>query len=252
MKTLPFHPHDVRPSVPAFRSFRALAAFTLIEMLAVLGIIAVVVGVAAPAVLGVINSTRLTQAGDEILGLISQAQQIAVSESRPVEVRFYRMRDGKAVGDDADAQYRGIMLVKYYQEGEPDPRSASGAPLSRPGLGVADFGGIYRLPGGIEIARSIALSSVMTLPESSAGGGGSNAAEIVVKRDGRYDPINFPEAVAYRAFRCLPEGTNLNDRDTWFVTLVQGNERDNQPNEIKNFFTIQIEPVTGRLMSYRP
>lgn len=227
--------------------------FTLIEMLAVLGIIGVVAAIAAPAVLGVINSTRITQAGDEISGLISQAQQIAVSESRPVEVRFYRMQDGRAVGDDVQPQYRGIMIVKYYQTGEPDPRSPAGVPLGAP-LAVADFGGIYRLPNGIEISESRVLSSIMDLPEISASGqgGGNSAAEIVTKRGGQFMPMEVPEATAFRSFLCLPESTDLSSSNTWFVTLIQNNERDRGPSDLKNFYTIQIEPVTGRLMTYRP
>jgi len=227
-----------------------LIGFTLIEMLAVLGIIGVVAAIATPAVLGVINSTRITQAGDEISGLISQAQQIAVSESRPVEVRFYKMRDMRAVADDAEARYRGIMIVKYYQAGEPDPRGG-GIPLAAP-LAVADFGGIYRLPSGIEIANSSQLTSFMDLPENQATGGGADSAQIFVKRGGAFEVMEMPEAVAYRSFLCLPESTDLNAADTWFVTLLQSAERESGPSELRNFYTIQIEPVTGRLMSYRP
>ena len=228
------------------------SAFTLIEMLAVLGIIAVVAGVAAPAVLGVITSTRLTQAGDEIAGFISQAQQIAVSESRPVEVRFYRMTDAKSVGDDASAIYRGVLLLKYFQTGEPDPTALDGSSLASP-LAVAEFGGIYRLPSGIEIAESAVLSSIMNLNERPARGGDSGgSARVVVKRAGNYDELEVPEGQAFRSFLCLPEGTDLNANETWFVTMVESNNRDSSPNDLKNFYTIQIEPVTGRLMTYRP
>jgi uncharacterized protein (TIGR02596 family) len=252
MKTsFPIVPKVFAPSDVALSTFRA-RAFTLIEMLAVLGIIGVVAAIATPAVLGVINSTRITQAGDELSGLISQAQQIAVSESRPVEVRMYRMRDGRAVGDDAAARYRGIMIVKYYQAGEPDPRTATGIALSSP-LAVADFGGIYRLPSGVEIADSTTLSSMMDLPEVAASGrGGRDSAEIVTKRGSEFTTMDLPEAVAYRSFLCLPESTDLSASDTWFVTLIQNSERERSASELKNFYTIQIEPVTGRLMSYRP
>ncbi len=225
-------------------------AFTLIELLAVLGIVAVVASVAAPAVLGVISSTRLTQAGDELAGLVSQAQQTAISESRPVEVRLYNLRDAKEVGEAAEARYRGVMLVKYYQIGEADPRSSNAAPLTAP-LAVAEFGGIHRFPGGIEIARSTTLTSFMNLREVTSSGS-EHAAEVVVKRDGSYEPFIFPDANGYRAFLCLPEGTDLNIDERWFVTLVQGNDSDKQPSELKNFYTVQIEPVTGRLMTYRP
>lgn len=231
------------------RSRRLHKAFTLIEMLAVLAIIAVIAGVAAPAVLGVINSTRLTQAGDEIAGFLSQAQQIAVSESRPVEVRFYRIRDTKAVGDDSQALYRGIMLLKYFQTGEPDPTSVNGAPLASP-VAIAEFGGIYRLPGNVSISEVPSLSSIMNLVERAANS--TETARVMVKRSGQYNELVVPDAAAFRSFLCLPEGTDLNSAETWFVTLVENSDRNKSITDIKNFYTIQIEPVTGRLMTYRP
>jgi hypothetical protein len=74
----------------------------------------------------------------------------------------------------------------------------------------------------------------------------------VVKRGPEYEQLRMPEAVNYRAFLCLPESTDLNAGSNWFVTLLQENDAQLSPNEVKNFYTIQIEPVTGRLMSYRP
>ncbi len=228
----------------------AFSAFTLIEMLAVLGVVAVVAAVATPAVLGVINSTRLTQAGDELSGLISQAQQISVSESRPVEVRFYNMAaEPGAINEERQSRYRGVMIVKYYQAGELDPRSGTGASLAEP-LAVADFGGVYRLPSGVVMSSSNDLNSFMTLPEISASG--ESGTQLVVKRGPTFEDLRLPEATGYRAFLCLPESTDLNAAQNWFVTLIQTNDEDAQPNDLKNFYTIQIEPVTGRLMSYRP
>ena len=229
---------------------RLRAAFTLVEMLAVLGIIGVVAAVAAPAVLGVINSTRMTQAGDELMGLLSQAQQIAAAESRPVEVRFYNMADPGSPGQDGtNALPRGVMLVKYYQTGEPDPRDPGAAALESP-LAVADFGGLIRLPGGVVMSNTLALNSFMNLRETTATGAG--AADLVMKQGGGYQRVNYPDARNYRSFLCLPEGTNLNATESWFVTLVSTNEANQGANEVRNFYTIQIEPVTGRLMSYRP
>lgn len=241
----PSTPAAARPFLQRFRS-----AFTLVEMLAVLGIIGIVAAVAAPAVLGVINSTRMTQAGDELMGLLSQAQQIAAAESRPVEVRLYGMSDSSSPGEDGTSPLlRGLMLVKYYQAGEPDPRDPSGAALGSP-LAVADFGGLIRLPNGVVMSNTVALNSFMNLPETPANGG--NAADLVMKQGGSFQRVNYPDARNFRSFLCLPEGTNLNATESWFVTLVSTNEAAQGANEVRNFYTIQIEPVTGRLMSYRP
>jgi len=232
------------------RSAQGVAAFTLIEMLAVLGIIGVVAAIAAPAVLGIINSTRLSQAGDDVAARISQAQQISVSESRPVEVRFYSMRDASAA-DSGVYAYRGIMIVKYYQPGEADP-TAPGQVLNAP-LAIADFGGIYRLPNNVLMAPSQELSSIMRLPEVGVAGGSSGTqAELKTRINGRYETMQVQEANAYRSFLCLPETTDLNAGQTWFVTLINSGDEARGPGEIKNFYTVQIEPITGRLMSYRP
>lgn len=226
------------------------AGFTLIEMLAVLGIIGVVAAIAAPAVLGIINSTRLSQAGDDVAARISQAQQIAVSESRPVEVRFYSLRD-KTAADDGVFQYRGVMIVKYYQPGEADPTNP-GQILGSP-LAIADFGGIYRLPNNVLMSESLELSSLMRLPEVGARGAGSGAqAELRTRINGRYEIMDLPEARSYRSFLCLPETTDLNAGQQWFVTLINSGDENRGPSDLRNFYTVQIEPITGRLMSYRP
>lgn len=248
------HPHfmisplGLNPMNRACRTQNHRRGFTLIEMLAVLGIVAVVVAVAAPAVLGVINSTRITQAGDEFMGLLSQAQQTALAESRPVEVRLYRMSDTTLAGDDSAGQYRGLMFVRYFQAGEPDPRTVTGAPLGQP-LAIADFGGIHRLPSGVVMAASENLSSLMSLPEARPNGGN---ADLVAKQNGQYAEVRLPDALSYRSFLCLPEGTDLNTASPWFVTLLMSNEANAESAKLKNFYTIQIEPATGRIMSYRP
>jgi uncharacterized protein (TIGR02596 family) len=224
--------------------------FTLIELLAVLGIVAIVTGIASTAILGVINSTRLTQAGDELAGLISQAQQIAISESRPVEVRFYRLRESAGLAAPGQtSQVRGVLVVKYFQTGEPDPTSATGTPLTNP-KAIADFGGLHRLPAGVVMSTSNALNSFMKLPETATSANGNS--ELMVKNGKAYEPMTISEAEGYRSFLCLPESTDLNTQDTWFVTLIDANSANASPTDLKNFYTIQIDPVSGRLMSYRP
>jgi uncharacterized protein (TIGR02596 family) len=254
------HPPQARRNIRRLMSHRRVqcasptdiwsSGFTLIELLAVLGIVAVVTGIAATAVLGVINSTRLTQAGDELAGLISQAQQIAVSESRPVEVRFYRLREAAGIAAPGQtSQIRGVLVVKYFQTGEPDPTSATGAPLTKP-KAIADFGGLHRLPSGVVMSTSAGLNSFMKLTETSISAKGSS--ELMLKKGKAYEPMTISDAEGYRSFLCLPESTDLNTEDSWFVTLIEANAANVSPTELKNFYTIQIDPVSGRLMSYRP
>jgi hypothetical protein len=213
----------------------------------------VIFAIAAPAAIGVINSTRMTQAGEEVVGLLSQAQQIAVSESRPVEVRFYRMgpRGSEAEATAEAPQYSAVMIVKYYQQGEPDPTSPEAVPLGQP-LAVAEFGGLFRLPSGVVMSPVPRLSSFMTLPERQHESTSGGAARLVTRTGGRYENMNMPPTAGYRSFLILPEGTDLNASQQWFVTMINQADLTAGPESLNNFYTVQIEPVTGRLMTYRP
>ena len=71
--------------------FRSAAAFTLIEMLVVIVVIGLLLATAAPSLLGSMNASRVTQAGETIAGFLSNAQSRANGNSRPVEIRFYRV-----------------------------------------------------------------------------------------------------------------------------------------------------------------
>jgi hypothetical protein len=58
----------------------------------------------------------------------------------------------------------------------------------------------------------------------------------------------------FRSFLIRPEGTSLAAASLWFLTLVYEQDAENGTpiNEIDNFSCIQIDPVNGRLLSYRP
>jgi hypothetical protein len=61
----------------------------------------------------------------------------------------------------------------------------------------------------------------------------------------------------YISFRFLQDGsTNLSPaggtaNGNWYVTVLNAVDKGKQPAEI-NFFTLQVDPVSGATRSYRP
>lgn len=221
-------------------------AFTLIELLAVIVIMGIMLAIVAPAIVGTMNSSRLTQGGDELYSLISQAQQIASTRGRPIEVRFYK----ETTSDAGEVSgYRGIMIVSRYEQGESNPSDLT-SPLVAP-LSVVEFGGMTTLPRGVLITESGQTSTLITnAPLQPA----TEAAPLKILKAGKLETFSLSDWGAYRGFLCMPEGTNLSPAagTKWFLTLVADQNLTSSPADLKNFVTIQIDAVTARLSLYRP
>jgi uncharacterized protein (TIGR02596 family) len=232
-----------------FTPAKRLKGFTLIEMLAVVGIVAIIVGASSLYLFGAILAMKLTTGSSEIVGALSMAQQVASSEGRNVEVRFYK----HAATDDggAGAEYfRSVVLLRYFQPGEPNPDpAAAGAPLQNATAII--LGSPTRLPSGIVMSDTEALSTLL-----SSDSGPTTAPETMQLTTDGLQPWEFPGRgdADYRSFLIRPEGTSLTGADRWFVTVVyeQDAERNTGPSELENFSCIQIDPVNGRLLTYRP
>lgn len=59
----------------------------------------------------------------------------------------------------------------------------------------------------------------------------------------------------YVAFRFLPNGsTNLSPSDSWYVTIhnVRDQATASSTTPPANFFTLQIDPVSGSMKGFRP
>ncbi|MFM2166589.1 MAG: hypothetical protein RIS79_960, partial [Verrucomicrobiota bacterium] len=80
----------MKASTPQPRFFQR--AFTLIETLVVVSIIVLILVMTAPSLFSTMQATRLTAAGETVLGFLSEAQQVAQSQNTPVEVRFFRYK----------------------------------------------------------------------------------------------------------------------------------------------------------------
>ena len=92
-------------------------------MLVVITIIALLFAIAAPGFVGTLSASRLTQAGEQIVGHLSEVQERAISTGRPIEVRFYRMPEDAMPPSGAVLPFSAMVDLEYFQPGENDPRS---------------------------------------------------------------------------------------------------------------------------------
>ena len=216
--------------LPAQRS-----AFSLIELVVVIAIIAIIATFTVPAATTILRGSAITQASQTLTDQISLARQLALSRNRAVEVRFYQYADPEAPGETAGSpttgQWRGIQLFEVVESGV-------AIPLDKP----------QRLPISVVIDSNVTFSTLITSPAK--------------KPNTTTDP-DLPRGVGknylYASFRFQQDGsTNLSPTGTWFVSIhnltdtPSGTKMESAPNKPINFFTLQIDPVSGAIKGFRP
>lgn len=223
-------------------------AFTLIELLVVIAVIGLLIAMTVPYMFGAIAATKLTAGGDQIVGMFSNAQQTASATGSNVELRFYQ-NEGEF--SSSKPTYRTIVQLRYYQQGEPnpDPNPANtGKPLDAPMAVV--LGEALTLSQDVVITENPDASTLIAnLPNGSA----SIPAKIQ-KEGALVDYVGPSSNATFKSFLFRPESTNLNSSRKWFLTVISSNDEESgaAPNEWANFYTVQIDPGTGRITSYRP
>lgn len=209
-----------RTPVPAGDRIRS-AAFTLIEMLIVITIISILFLIATPYTTGSLRAHRLSSAGDGLLFRISLAQQTAVTESRLTELRFYYYGNNGVSGAYA------CQLMDY------DPTTNKSTPAEPPMY----FGeeSVVMIDGPLSPIFSGTLEP----------GDFGNADQ---------EPFKAKNAT-FKRILFYPNGsTNISvPLRNAYVTLVgvDGMVIDTSKPP-PNFYTIQIDPITGRAKAYRP
>ncbi|MFA6176032.1 MAG: Verru_Chthon cassette protein D [Phycisphaerae bacterium] len=212
------------------------SAFSLMELLVVMAIIGLLATFLAPAVTPILRGSRLTQAGDQALAVLSLARQTALTTSHAVEVRFYQYGDPEVPGESAASpttgKYRAIQAFEYKDDGTATP-----------------VGKMATLPPSIIMDQGATLSTIIgsaksspAVPTSTTGG----ALNVSIPRAGKqYNSVSF---------RFLADGsTNLSTTGTlWFLTLHNLIDGDNMTSPPPNYTTIKIDPMNGSLKTYRP
>ncbi|MBP84779.1 MAG: hypothetical protein CMO61_13125 [Verrucomicrobiales bacterium] len=218
---------------------KQIRGFSLIEMMVVLTVVSILLAFAAPNLFSLISSNTLSGEGTVIQNQLTLAQQMAVSKSADVEVRFFKMKDESAAL--TEEAFRAFQLFQYSAEGEMLP--------------VSNF---FRIRNPVAVHENLS-----TLVQPAATGGISSetrygfdspriGSELVpTGRSGT--KVDTP----YVAFRFRPDGsTDLpyrsgDARDTWYITLVQG-EGALQNDEPDNFVCLQVNPYNGKINVFRP
>lgn len=188
--------------------------FSLIELLAVLGIIGILFALVVPSVTSMMEGSNLTQAGQTLADQVNLARQIASAKNQTVEIRLIK-RPATAPG------YNAVQLWST-------PGTSAPKPLGK----IADF------PQGMVISEnktklSIALDKVTTSTMP--------------------DPSDSSASLIYAAFQIRPSGivTPTLDMKNLFFTVLSAKNADatDFPN---NYLMVQINPLTGNALTYRP
>lgn len=214
LSALPFS--SFRPALPRF----VQRGFSLVEMIVVTAIIAMMFAFAVPYTLGVLQAANLTSAGDTLMQKIAFAQQRALTSNQPVALDFYLYTKDEIKGCHA------IQLASY------DPVTSQTTALEPP-IYWGDQNAIL-LEG--------TLSPMFDAAQTSTTG---QAVQ---------NPFQSLGATFHRIIFYPNGSTSLRvPLRTAYVTLISTkNYKPDLSDPPPNYYTIQVDPVTGRGHSYRP
>ncbi|WP_395747412.1 Verru_Chthon cassette protein D [Prosthecobacter sp.] len=217
---LPLLPSSVDPSPHRHRP-PAARAFSLVETVIVVALVSMLFALAAPYTISAIQAASLSSAGDTLMQKISLAQQKATSENRPVGLDFFYYNKDEIKGCHA------IQLISY------DPATNIATPLEP---------AVYWSEGRAVLVEGV-LSPMFTTNVSAINTGPATA-----------DPFKKLGATFYRVVFYPNGSTSLKvPLRTAYLTLVATkNYKQDMDKPPPNYYTVQIDPVTGRGHSYRP
>ena len=215
-------------------------AFSLIELVVVIAIIAIVAAFAVPAVGDIMKGSKLTQASQMLVDQFNLARQSALSRNRSIEVRFYRFGDPEVPGEDMtksdSGQFRAIQTFEIVESG-------AALPITK----------VEMLPVGIVMSsdKEDPTRTFSTLIDSQPRTLAENDPTAPLM------PRGVKNKYEWVSFRYLSDGsTNLPATSSWYVTLhgltEKGRDESGKFVPPPNFFTLQIDPVSGATKTFRP
>ncbi len=208
------------------------SAFTLIELIIVITIMGIMMAFTVPAIQSGLQANKLTQAADLLRSQLAFAQQTAMKENAPIQVRFFSYSD-PSVGGDRD-HFRAYQFFRR----KAFNRSSTNAGSSNVNVeSMEPISPLRKLPPPVVMASSERLSTLCGLQKS--------LGEVPYKRN---NPLN----AQFTSFDFIPSGaTNLGAAQQWYVTLL--NDKDDRgANMPDNFATVQVDPFTGAVRVLRP
>ena len=206
--------------------------FTLIELLVVLAIIALLSALTVPSIISALHGSALSQGGQKVINEIAGARQVALSQNRVVEVRFYRVAEsgmpGEVAGNPATGKFRAMQSFVY------DSTGTIATALDK----------VQMLPDTVIMDSSGTLSTLLSSTQAKSWT--ASDPQILLPVVG----------TSYNAcaFDFEPDGsTNLSPiGQQWFVTLHGFTSGDNLTTLPVNFFTLQVDALNGHIQNYRP
>jgi uncharacterized protein (TIGR02596 family) len=228
--------------------FRPRSAFSLIEMLMVIAIIGIISSFAIPAATKMIRGTDVSRGAQLVADQLTAARQLAIARNKQIEVRFLRFADpespGESITETSTWKIRGIQLMEV---------TGSGMPVQ--------LAPLQRLPASMMLNDG-RYSSLFD------GAAHSGVTPLRFRNPSDLDPAmpRLPKDKArkytYASFRYYPDGsTSLSPKGNWYFTLhpVDAVARlgaaptgGDEPIKAINYFTLQVDPVTGATKAYRP
>lgn len=233
---------------------QARRAFSLIEMLVVIALVAMIMAASTPALMRTMQATRLATTGDSIMGAITEAKQLAYAQNVPVEMRFFKYPDQDFTGSTVQL-FRSYQLFKIVNLVQGVGANAVTQES------VVPVGTLVKLSEGVIIAAGQDLSPLLN------GQNGQSLDDIKANASGGVGYSGVASA-KYNAIRFMPDGScrkvsaqsdgfaqlDYGTLPTSFLTITYDSSGQDitTGNLPKNFYTIQVDPYTGKARNYRP
>jgi uncharacterized protein (TIGR02596 family) len=245
-----------------FKKNLARRGFTLVELLMVMAIMLVIMGLVIVAFPSLGKAGNLTNGTQSFVDLLNQARQSALSQNRNVEVRFYYL-PGPTDGTTCTG-YRAMRVIVCDSSGlTMDPVNTTAFAIgAKPGL-------VQKLPVGVVIYADTTGKFTTLLPSMSNSTTpiATWPASISTTLKPTTGTEVFPGSatpVSYAAFQFRPTGgtnldplgtlgSNSSTSDKWFMSFkTQVDAVQGTTKPAINFITVVVDPITGRVRSYRP
>ncbi|PTX95319.1 hypothetical protein DB345_13670 [Spartobacteria bacterium LR76] len=192
-----------------------IQAFSLVELLVVIAIIALLMSFTSIAITSALTGSEMERAGQTVADAIKLARQEAVSKNREVQLVLLEMPQ-----DAFPKAWRGVEIWRIDE-------TVNGPVTNK-------VSRLQRLPSQMIVSSNSALSPLLSA--SSTLQGTTNAAGL--------------SGLSYRAIRFRPDGTLAGANGTTNFLTIQSARATGAPPD--NYFTVSINPLTGKVTTIRP